>query len=516
MAMMMATLARNPNNFRYASCTFNDTWTTVKGRVDFRQFLLGEGQQQVQVRLQLSGLPVASSEVERGIHVHDYGDIGAGCSRVGPHFNPGNTQHGSQRNFAYLRHVGNLGNIRQSTDGLVSTQFVDGVIALEGTNDIVGRSFVIKLERDDEGVGGSRDSRVNGNTRTPIACCVIGRTTAANWYNPMSAADIQNMARTGLMPENRIDPFAMNTNIDMGQGGPGTGPMGPFPGQPGSGFPPGMVPQGGIGPGGPTVGGGPFPGPFGPGQNPFGFGAQTGPNDQRPNFGGPIGGIPPLGFPQTGGRPGFGRIDPSGSTDMNGFGPGPQGFGPIGFGQGQSAAGRPPNPQTGFSPQGGQSFQPIDQQGGFMTGGFPQGGFAQGSGPTQNSFNQGGFQGPGSPQGSTLFGPGTLTPGFGPGPQSGGFGPVGFGQVRPAAGRPATPQTGFGPQGGQSFQPMDPQGGLTQDGFSQGGGSTQNGFSQEGFQAGSPQGATQFGSGSFTPGAAQGQTFNFNQQGKRK
>jgi len=39
MAMMMASLARNPNNFRYATCTFNDTWTSVLGRVDFRQFV---------------------------------------------------------------------------------------------------------------------------------------------------------------------------------------------------------------------------------------------------------------------------------------------------------------------------------------------------------------------------------------------------------------------------------------------------------------------------------------------
>ena len=51
----------------------------------------------------------------------------------------------------------------------------------------------ITQERDDEGFGGNVDSQVNGNARTPLACCTIGRTTSRNWYNPLSAMDIQNM-----------------------------------------------------------------------------------------------------------------------------------------------------------------------------------------------------------------------------------------------------------------------------------------------------------------------------------
>lgn len=42
MSMMMASLARNPNNYRYATCVFNDTFSTVKGRADFRQFVSTE------------------------------------------------------------------------------------------------------------------------------------------------------------------------------------------------------------------------------------------------------------------------------------------------------------------------------------------------------------------------------------------------------------------------------------------------------------------------------------------
>lgn len=44
-----------------------------------------------------------------------------------------------------LRHVGDLGNIKQSADGLVSTQFVDQVISLEGSNNVVGRSVVVSI-----------------------------------------------------------------------------------------------------------------------------------------------------------------------------------------------------------------------------------------------------------------------------------------------------------------------------------------------------------------------------------
>jgi hypothetical protein len=39
MAMMMASLAQNPNNYRYATCNFNDTWSQVRGRMDLRQFV---------------------------------------------------------------------------------------------------------------------------------------------------------------------------------------------------------------------------------------------------------------------------------------------------------------------------------------------------------------------------------------------------------------------------------------------------------------------------------------------
>ena len=76
--------------YKYNTCT--NVYSVFK--------LIGEGRQQVNVRIQLAGLPASSMDVFRGIHVHEFGDIGDQCARVGPHFNPSQTPHGSRRNFA--------------------------------------------------------------------------------------------------------------------------------------------------------------------------------------------------------------------------------------------------------------------------------------------------------------------------------------------------------------------------------------------------------------------------------
>lgn len=44
-----------------------------------------------------------------------------------------------------LRHVGDLGNMLQSAQGVASTQFRDEVISLQGQGSILGRSLVVRL-----------------------------------------------------------------------------------------------------------------------------------------------------------------------------------------------------------------------------------------------------------------------------------------------------------------------------------------------------------------------------------
>ncbi|KAL5007081.1 hypothetical protein ScPMuIL_015887 [Solemya velum] len=194
-ANLLMSMTQNPQNFRYSTCYFN-TSGVVRGRADFRQFMFGNSR--VDVRIQVANLPETMVETERGIHVHEFGDIGDACARVGPHFNPTQTRHGSQTSPAFMRHVGDLGNIRQASRGLVSTTFQDGVISLQGQTNINGRALVITYERDDDGQGSNSASRTNGNARTPIACCIVARTNNENWASPLTEQDLMQLGNIGF------------------------------------------------------------------------------------------------------------------------------------------------------------------------------------------------------------------------------------------------------------------------------------------------------------------------------
>ncbi|XP_048761572.2 uncharacterized protein LOC125670441 [Ostrea edulis] len=195
---LFMSLSQNPNNYRYATCYFNSTENSIKGRADFRQFLFGDSG--VDIRIQVVGLPTSPVDTQRGIHIHEFGDTGERCSRVGPHFNPTQSRHGGRNSYPFLRHVGDLGNMLQSAQGVTSTQFRDEVISLQGQGSILGRSLVIKLERDDEGTGTNSNSQQNGNARTPIACCTIGRASPANWRTPYSEDDLMVMSGGAWSP----------------------------------------------------------------------------------------------------------------------------------------------------------------------------------------------------------------------------------------------------------------------------------------------------------------------------
>ena len=58
----------------------------------------------------------------------------------------------------------------------------------------------VKLERDDEGTGTNSASQQNGNARTPIACCTIGRASPANWRTPYSEDDLMVMSGGAWSP----------------------------------------------------------------------------------------------------------------------------------------------------------------------------------------------------------------------------------------------------------------------------------------------------------------------------
>ncbi|XP_012251678.2 superoxide dismutase [Cu-Zn] isoform X1 [Athalia rosae] len=109
---------------------------------------------------------------DHGFHIHATGDLSDGCTSALGHFNPHNHSHGAPEDDQ--RHVGDLGNIEASSQGIASVNFSDHIISLSGVNGIVGRSVVVHSAVDDLGRGGHKLSSTTGNAGDRVACGVIG------------------------------------------------------------------------------------------------------------------------------------------------------------------------------------------------------------------------------------------------------------------------------------------------------------------------------------------------------
>ncbi|CAB0018416.1 unnamed protein product [Nesidiocoris tenuis] len=125
----------------------------------------------------ISGNITGLTEGHHGFHVHELADTREGCKSMGPHFNPGLTNHGGPADP--YRHVGDLGNIVAGSDGTAHIQESDHLITLTGPNTIVGRGIVVHASKDDFGRGGDKESLKTGNAGGRVACGVIG------WARPM-------------------------------------------------------------------------------------------------------------------------------------------------------------------------------------------------------------------------------------------------------------------------------------------------------------------------------------------
>lgn len=91
---------------------------------------------------------------------------------AGAHFNPLNKEHGGPDNS--VRHVGDLGNVFASTNGLAKINIKDNMISLQGEYNIIGRTVVVHADPDDLGLGGHELSKTTGNAGGRLACGVIG------------------------------------------------------------------------------------------------------------------------------------------------------------------------------------------------------------------------------------------------------------------------------------------------------------------------------------------------------
>lgn len=105
-----------------------------------------------------------------GLHVHESGDVSAGCASVGGHYNPRGSPHGSPDDDAHNRHAGDLGNIRADENGRATFRFMDSILEVY---DIIGRSVVITQDPDDFGRGGNDQSRIDGNAGERYASFIV-------------------------------------------------------------------------------------------------------------------------------------------------------------------------------------------------------------------------------------------------------------------------------------------------------------------------------------------------------
>ena len=74
-----------------------------------------------------------------------------------------------------MRHVGDLGNLYTSDDGVTNVNIVDCLITLDESSPagILNRAFVVHGGEDDLGLGGNAGSIGSGNAGARLGCGII-------------------------------------------------------------------------------------------------------------------------------------------------------------------------------------------------------------------------------------------------------------------------------------------------------------------------------------------------------
>lgn len=122
------------------------------------------GEEMVSIAGTIGGLPPG----EHGFHIHERGDCSApDASSAGDHFNPDDNPHGSPRDPADQRHVGDLGNVTADADGDADIAMEHAEMQLEGADSIIGKAVVVHADPDDF------ESQPSGNAGDRLGCGVI-------------------------------------------------------------------------------------------------------------------------------------------------------------------------------------------------------------------------------------------------------------------------------------------------------------------------------------------------------
>ncbi|KAL8623860.1 hypothetical protein ACOMHN_002188 [Nucella lapillus] len=100
--------------------------------------------------VRVTGTITGLSPGEHAFHIHAIG-VTDDCYKARGHFDTANKSHGGPTDEN--RHVGDLGNIVADATGTAVLDFTDSLIALTGTNNIIGRSVMIHSGADTLGKG---------------------------------------------------------------------------------------------------------------------------------------------------------------------------------------------------------------------------------------------------------------------------------------------------------------------------------------------------------------------------
>jgi Cu-Zn family superoxide dismutase len=120
------------------------------------------------IKYDITGL---DPNAKRGFHIHESGNLTAGCAAAGGHYNPFAKEHGAPTDAT--RHVGDLGNIETDAKGNAKGTITDKLVQLTGPQSVIGRSIVVHGGTDDLGKGGNADSKKTGNAGPRPACGTI-------------------------------------------------------------------------------------------------------------------------------------------------------------------------------------------------------------------------------------------------------------------------------------------------------------------------------------------------------
>lgn len=107
-----------------------------------------------------------------GFYVYEYGDMSNGCMLVGEYFNFINEDYGVFD--VEIRYVGDLGNIKLvGYNLLIEVNMMDNVMFLYGLYNIIGRSLVVYMDKDDLGFIDYLLSKIIGNFGGCLGCGII-------------------------------------------------------------------------------------------------------------------------------------------------------------------------------------------------------------------------------------------------------------------------------------------------------------------------------------------------------